>query len=47
MFAQALDDMLLVSAATVAAAAALALLLVRARDFVAEPPATPAAAHER
>jgi EmrB/QacA subfamily drug resistance transporter len=47
VFAQALDDMLLVSAATVAAAAALALLLVRARDFVAEPPATPAAAHER
>jgi EmrB/QacA subfamily drug resistance transporter len=46
-FAQALDDMLLVSAATVAAAAALALLLVRARDFVAEPTATPAAARER
>ena len=42
-FAQALDNMLLISAATVAAAAALALLLVRARDFVAEPPATPAA----
>jgi EmrB/QacA subfamily drug resistance transporter len=47
VFAQALDDILLVSAATVAVAAALALLLVRARDFVAEPPATPAAAHER
>jgi EmrB/QacA subfamily drug resistance transporter len=46
-FAQALDDMLLVSAATVAAAAALALLLVRARDFVAEPTATPTAARER
>jgi EmrB/QacA subfamily drug resistance transporter len=50
VFARALDGMLLVSAATVAAAAALALLLVRARDFVAEPPATPAtpvAARER
>jgi hypothetical protein len=37
---------LLVSAATAAAAAAL-VVLVRARDFVAEPPATPAAARER
>jgi predicted MFS family arabinose efflux permease len=46
-FAQALDDMLLVSAATVAAGAAAALLLVRQRDFVAEPLPTPAAAHER
>jgi hypothetical protein len=39
--------MLLVSAATVAAGAAAALLLVRQRDFVAEPLPTPAAAHER
>jgi EmrB/QacA subfamily drug resistance transporter len=46
-FAAALDDMLLVSAATVAAAAAAALALVRARDFVAEPPPTPVAARER
>jgi len=46
-FAQALDDMLLVSAGTVAAGAAVALLLVRARDFVAEPPPTPAAVRER
>jgi EmrB/QacA subfamily drug resistance transporter len=46
-FAQALDDMLLVSAATVAAGAAAAVALVRSRDFVAEPPPTPAAARER
>jgi EmrB/QacA subfamily drug resistance transporter len=46
-FAQALDDILLVSAATVAAGAAAALLLVRQRDFVAEPRPTPVAAHER
>jgi hypothetical protein len=49
-FAAALDDILLVSAATVAAAAAAALALVRARDFVAEaptPPPAPATAHER
>jgi EmrB/QacA subfamily drug resistance transporter len=46
-FAQALDDMLLVSAATVAAGAAATLLLVRQRDFVAEPRPTPVAAHER
>jgi hypothetical protein len=37
---------LLVSAATAAAAAAL-VVLVRARDFVAEPAATPVAARER
>jgi EmrB/QacA subfamily drug resistance transporter len=46
-FAAALDDMLLVSAATVAAGAAAALVLVRQRDFVAEPLPTPAAARER
>jgi EmrB/QacA subfamily drug resistance transporter len=46
-FAQALNGMLLVSAATVAAGAAAALLLVRQRDFVAEPRPTPVAAHER
>jgi EmrB/QacA subfamily drug resistance transporter len=46
-FAQALDDILLVSAATVAAGAAAALLLVRQRDFVAEPQPAPVAAHER
>ena len=46
-FAQALDDILLVSAATVAAGAAAALLLVRQRDFVAEPRPTPVAANER
>jgi EmrB/QacA subfamily drug resistance transporter len=48
-FAQALDDMLLVSAAAVAAGAVAALLLVRQRDFVAEPLPlpTPAAARER
>jgi EmrB/QacA subfamily drug resistance transporter len=46
-FAQALDDMLLVSAATLAAGAAAALLLVRQRDFVAEPRPAPVAAHER
>jgi hypothetical protein len=46
-FAQALDDMLLISAGTVAAGAAGALLLVRARDFLAEPLPTPAAVRER
>ena len=46
-FAQALDGMLLVSAATVAAGAAAALALVRARDFVVEAPPTPVAARER
>jgi len=46
-FAAALDDMLLVSAATVAAGAAAALALVRARDFVVEAPPTPVAARER
>jgi len=46
-FAQALDDMLLVSAGTVAAGAAIAVLLVRSRDFVVEPLPTPVAARER
>jgi len=46
-FAQALDDMLLVSAGTVAAGAAIAALLVRSRDFVVEPLPTPVAARER
>ena len=41
-FAAALDDMLVASAAAVAAGAVIALLLVRSRDFVAEP--LPAAA---
>ena len=58
-FAAALDHMLVASAATVAAGAVVAVLLVRARDFVAEPlpaaaaagrppvPAPQARAHER
>jgi EmrB/QacA subfamily drug resistance transporter len=41
-FAAALDDMLVASAAAVVAGAVIALLLVRSRDFVAEP--LPAAA---
>jgi hypothetical protein len=44
-FAAALDDMLVASAAAVVAGAVIALLLVRSRDFVAEPlPAAAAAA---
>jgi hypothetical protein len=58
-FAAALDHMRDASAATVAAGAVVAVLLVRARDFVAEPlpaaaaagrppvPAPQARAHER
>jgi EmrB/QacA subfamily drug resistance transporter len=45
VFAAALDQMLVVSAATVGAGAVAALLLVRSRDFVAEPPAAVAAGH--
>ena len=45
VFAAALDQMLLASAATVGAGAVAALLLVRSRDFVVEPPAAVAAGH--